>query len=113
MSAKLSWSHYIVLISISGTVARKFYECQAIYENLTVRELERQVDSSLFERLALSKDKKGVLKLAQKGHIVSNALEAVKDPYVLDFLKIPQSHKMTEKALEQKTIDNLQFFYWS
>ena len=110
VSAKLSWSHYIALVSISDNIARKFYERQAINENLSVRELERQVDSSLFERLALSKDKKGVLKLSQKGHIVSNALEAVKDPYVLDFLKIPQSHKMTEKGLEQKIIDNLQMF---
>lgn len=110
VSAKLSWSHYIVLIGISNNVARKFYERQAINEKPTVRELERQVDSSLFERLALSKDKKGILKLSQKGHVVSTPEEAVKDPYVLNFLKIPQSYKMTEKALEQKIIDNLQMF---
>ena len=79
-------------------------------ENLSVRELERQIDSSLFERLALSKDKKGVLQLSEKGHIVSHPTEAIKDPYILDFLKIPQSHKMTEKGLEQKIIDNLQMF---
>jgi predicted nuclease of restriction endonuclease-like (RecB) superfamily len=110
VSAKLSWSHYIALIGISNDTARKFYEKQTLNENLSVRELERQIDSSLFERLALSKDKKGVLQLSKKGHIVSHPTEAVKDPYVLDFLKIPQSHKMTEKDLEQKIIDNLQMF---
>ncbi len=110
VSAKLSWSHYIALIAISDDTARKFYEKHTLNENLSVRELERQIDSSLFERLALSKDKKGVLQLSEKGHIVSHPTEAVKDPYVLDFLKIPQSHKMTEKDLEQKIIDNLQMF---
>lgn len=108
--AKLSWTHIIELIGVSDDNARKFYEKQAIHEKWSYRELERQIDSSLFERLALSKDKKGVLQLSQKGHVISHATEAVKDPYVLDFLKIPQSHKMTEKALEQKIIDNLQLF---
>ena len=108
--AKLSWTHIITLLAVSDDNARKFYEKQAIHEKLGYRELERQIDSSLFERLALSKDKKGVLHLSEKGHIVSRPTEAVKDPYVLDFLKIPQSHKMTEKGLEQKIIDNLQMF---
>jgi predicted nuclease of restriction endonuclease-like (RecB) superfamily len=110
VSAKLSWSHYITLIGISDDTVRKFYEKQAINESLSVRELERQIDSSLFERLAISKDKKGVLKLSENGHIVSHPTEAIKDPYVLDFLQIPQSHRMTEKDLEQKIIDNLQLF---
>ena len=110
VSAKLSWSHYITLVGISDDTLRKFYEKHTLNENLSVRELERQINSSLFERLALSKDKKGVLQLSEKGHIVSNPTEAIKDPYVLDFLKIPQSHKMTEKDLEQKIIDNLQMF---
>lgn len=110
VSAKLSWSNYIALISISDDTARRFYKKQALNESLSVRELERQINSSLFERLALSKDKKGVLKLSEKGHIVSRPIEAIKDPYVLDFLKIPLSHRMTEKDLEQKIIDNLQMF---
>jgi len=110
VSAKLSWSHYIALVAVSDDNARKFYEKHTLNENLSVRELERQIDSSLFERLALSKDKKGVLQLSETGHIVSHPTEAVKDPYVLDFLKITQSHKMTEKDLEQKIIDNLQMF---
>lgn len=110
VSAKLSWSHYIALIAVSHDTARKFYEKHTLNENLSVRELERQIDSSLFERLALSKDKKGVLQLSEQGHIVSHPTEAVKDPYILDFLKIPQSHRVTEKDLEQKIIDNLQMF---
>lgn len=79
-------------------------------ENWGYRELNRQINSSLFERLALSKDKDGVLQLAEKGHVAKSHSEVVKDPYVLDFLKIPQSHRVTEKGLEQKIIDNLQLF---
>src|SRR5665647_1397065 len=108
--AKLSWTHIIELIGVSDENARKFYEKQAMYEKWSYRELERQIDSSLFERLALSKDKKAVLQLSEKGYVVSNPTDAVKDPYVLDFLKITQSYKMTEKGLEQKIIDNLQMF---
>ncbi|MFC7345433.1 YhcG family protein [Chryseobacterium zhengzhouense] len=108
--AKLSWTHLVTLLGISDDTSRKFYEKQAVLENWGYRELERQINSSLFERLALSKDKKGVLQLAEKGHIVTDSTEAIKDPYVLDFLKLPQSHRVTEKALEQKIIDNLQMF---
>lgn len=110
VSAKLSWSHYVILIGISDEASRHFYLKHSLNENLSVRELQRQIDSSLFERLALSKDKKGVLELLEKGNIAKNSIEAVKDPYVLDFLKIPQNIKVTEKALEQKIIDNLQMF---
>lgn len=110
VSAKLSWSHFIVLLGVSDDAARKFYEKQTIHENWSKRELERQIDSSLFERLALSRDKKGVLQLSEKGHIASRPTEVIKDPYVLDFLKIPQSNRVTEKHLEQKIIDNLQMF---
>jgi len=108
--AKLSWTHFVTLLGVSDYTARKFYEKQSALEHWGYRELERQIDSSLFERLALSKDKKGVLKLSENGYIVSEPMEAIKDPYVLDFLKIPQSYRMTEKGLEQKIIDNLQMF---
>lgn len=108
--AKLSWTHFTILLGVSDEKARKFYEKQVINENWSKRELERQIDSSLFERLALSRDKKGVLHLSEKGNIASNSTEIIKDPYVLDFLKIPQSNKVTEKHLEQKIIDNLQLF---
>jgi predicted nuclease of restriction endonuclease-like (RecB) superfamily len=108
--AKLSWTHFVTLLTISDNRARMFYEKQAMLEDWGYRELERQINSSLFERLALSKDKKGVVQLSKKGHIVARATEAIKDPYVLDFLKIPQSYRVTEKNLEQKIIDNLQMF---
>ena len=108
--AKLSWTHIVTLIAVSDDTARKFYEKQIAIENWGYRELERQIDSSLFERLALSKNKKGVLQLAQKGNIISQPHELMKDPYVLDFLKIPQAHRVSEKVLEQKLIDNLQLF---
>lgn len=108
--AKLSWTHIITLLGVSDDHARKFYEKQTVLENWGYRELDRQINSALFERLALSKDKKGVLKLAEKGHIITDSAEAIKDPYVLDFLKLPQTHQVSEKALEQKIIDNLQMF---
>ncbi|SEH31484.1 PDDEXK nuclease domain-containing protein [Chryseobacterium culicis] len=108
--AKLSWTHIITLLAISDENSRKFYEKQAEIENWGYRELDRQIKSSLYERLALSKDKKGVLKLSEHGHIVTDVEEAVKDPYILDFLKISQENMVTEKALEQKIIDNLQMF---
>lgn len=110
VSAKLSWSHYIVLMGVSEETARKFYEKQAINENWSKREMEKQIGSSLFERLALSRDKKGVLKLSAKGHIPTNPTSIIKDPYVLDFLKIPHNNRVTEKHLEQRIIDNLQLF---
>ncbi|MBT2623599.1 PDDEXK nuclease domain-containing protein [Chryseobacterium sp. ISL-6] len=108
--AKLSWTHMVTLLGVSDDTARKFYEKQTVLENWGYRELDRQINSSLFERLALSKDKKGVLQLAEKGHLITHSTEAIKDPYILDFLQLPQSHQVTEKALEQKIIDNLQMF---
>jgi predicted nuclease of restriction endonuclease-like (RecB) superfamily len=110
VSAKLSWSHYIELIGVANGTARKFYEKNAISENWSKRELERHIDSSLFERLALSKNKSDVLRLSESTHITTSQTQVIKDPYVLDFLKIPQSIKVTEKHLEQKIIDNLQLF---
>ncbi len=108
--AKLSWSHFVTLIGVSNVTTRKFYEIQSINENWSYRELERQINSSLFERLSLSKDKKGILQLSKKGQVNSSISDIIKDPYILDFLKIPQSYRVTEKQLEQKLIDNLQQF---
>lgn len=110
VSAKLSWSHFVVLLGVSDAIARKFYEKQTIHENWSKRELERQIDSSLFERLALSRDKKGILQLSEKGNIANHSTQVIKDPYVLDFLSIPHNNKVTEKHLEQKIINNLQTF---
>ncbi|MCC7004941.1 DUF1016 family protein [Candidatus Nomurabacteria bacterium] len=108
--AKLSWTHFVALLGVSDEKARKFYEKQVSYENWSSRELERQIDSCLFERLALSRNKKAVLNLSAKGHIADHPTQVIKDPYVLDFLKIPQNNRITEKHLEQKIIDNLQMF---
>lgn len=110
LSGKLSWSHYVELLGVSDDLARSFYEKQCVIENWSVRELNRQINSLLFERIALSKDKKGVLNLAKKGQIIDNEVDIIKDPYILEFLGLPEQYKHTEKQLEQKIIDNLQMF---
>lgn len=110
VTGKLTWTHYAELLAVSDDNARGFYEKQAINEKWSVRELKRQINSSLFERLALSKDKDGVLKFALQGQIIAEPKDIVKDPYVLEFLQIPEEHRMTESKLEQKIIDNLQTF---
>lgn len=110
VTGKLTWTHYAELLAVSDDNPRGFYEKQAINENWSVRELRRQINSSLFERLALSKDKEGVLKLAEKGQIIIEPKDIIKDPYVLEFLQIPEEHRMTESRLEQRIIDNLQTF---
>lgn len=79
-------------------------------ENWSVRELDRQVNSMLFERIALSKNKKEILQLAKKGRMVEKAEDLIKDPYVLEFLGLEESAKYTETELEQKIINNLQSF---
>jgi predicted nuclease of restriction endonuclease-like (RecB) superfamily len=110
LSHKLSWSHYYELLKIDGDLERDFYEKQAINENWAIRELKRQVNSALFHRLALSKDKAGILKLSRKGQIVELETDIIKDPYVLEFLNIPERNRYSEKDLESKIINNLQNF---
>jgi predicted nuclease of restriction endonuclease-like (RecB) superfamily len=106
----LSWSHYSELLSISDDLTRNFYEQEAVKENWSFRELKRQIDSALFQRLALSRDKKGVLELAVKGHEIRKSKDLIKDPYVFEFLEIPSGIRISEKGLEKKLIDNLQSF---
>ncbi len=110
VSGKLSWSHYAELLTISDDLARSFYEKQAINENWSFREMKRQTDSALFQRLALSKDKKGVLALAEKGQELSSAKDAIKDPYIFEFLELPKDSIIKERGLEKKLVDNLQKF---
>lgn len=110
VSGKLNWSHYAELLSISNDLARSFYEKQCINENWSVRELKRQRNTGLFERLALSRDKKGVLKLSQQGQLVEKAEDVVKDPYVFEFLKMQEPQVYSEKDLEKRLIDNLGHF---
>ncbi|MBI5699928.1 DUF1016 domain-containing protein [Candidatus Saganbacteria bacterium] len=110
LSDQLSWSHYVELLGVSDDLARSFYEKECLVNRWSVRELERQINSMLFERLALSKDKQGVLALAAKGHKIEKAEDVVKNPYILEFLGIPEDYRYSEKELEQKVIDNMQNF---
>ena len=110
LSDQLSWSHYVELLMIDDDLERSFYERQCIKEKWSVRELKRQKSSALFHRIALSKDKKGVLELSKRGHIIEKAEDIVRDPYILEFLKLSENYKYTEKELEQSIIDNLQMF---
>ena len=110
LSAKLSWSHYVELLSISDELTRSFYEKQSVNENWSVRELKRQRQSGLFERLALSKNKHEVINLSKKGLIITSPEDAVKDPYILEFLNIPENHRISESELEAKLINNLGMF---
>ena len=86
----LSWSHYVELLKIEDKLERSFYEKQSILEKWSIPELKRQKKASLFLRLAASKDKEGILHLAKQGQSVSRPEDVIRDPYILDFLKIPE-----------------------
>ena len=107
---KLSWSHYLKLIRISDEHERNFYEIESIDNGWSLRELQRQYDSGLYLRLALSKDKETVKQLAEKGQVIESPKDSVKDPYVLEFLGLPENSKYSESELEQKIIDKLEHF---
>ena len=106
----LSWSHYCELLKVEEPLARSFYEQEAIRNNWSVRELKRQINSMLFERLALSKDTKTVIKMAGRGQIIEKPEDAIKDPYILEFLNLKEETSYTESQLEQALIDKLQYF---
>ena len=106
----LSWSHYVELLKISDKLERSFYLQQTILENWSIPELKRQKKSSLFLRLAVSKDKEGILKLAAQGQIIEKPTDLIRDPYVLEFLKIPEPYHLSETDLETRLIDHLQHF---
>ncbi|MDR2843799.1 MAG: PDDEXK nuclease domain-containing protein [Candidatus Symbiothrix sp.] len=110
LSDKLSWSHYCELIKIDDEIERSFYFQQNILENWSVPELKRQKDSGFFLRLALSKGKEEIFKLAKNGQIIETPEDVVKDVYVFDFLKIPEPHNYSETDLETRLFDNLQKF---
>jgi predicted nuclease of restriction endonuclease-like (RecB) superfamily len=106
----LSWTHYRTLVRVEKAQARAFYEIEAIENNWSARELERQINSLLYERLALSRDKKGLLRLAKKGQEVQKPIDLFKDPLVMEFVGLPRLPKLVETDLEQALIDNLQAF---
>ena len=91
VSDKLSWSHICELIKIDDDLERSFYERQTVNENWSVRELQRQIDSALFLRLAVSRDKEGILSLAQRGIEVQKPEDVIKSTYTLEFLNLPES----------------------
>ncbi len=107
---KLSWSHYLKLIRIDDTAERSFYEIEARDNNWSLRELKRQCDSALYQRLALSRDKKGIMELAEKGQIVEKPQDSLKDPYILEFIGLPESTTYSESELEQRLIDKIEHF---
>jgi predicted nuclease of restriction endonuclease-like (RecB) superfamily len=106
----LSWSHYLVLLRVAKPEARSFYEIEAAREGWSVRELERQVASLLFERLSRNKKPKQVLELARRGQQVSVPGDVLKDPFVLEFADIRERPSAQEQDLEQAIIDRLEDF---
>jgi len=110
-SFNLSWSHYLKLMRITDPKERHFYEIESIQNNWSLRELERQFDTSLYERIILSKDKKGVLSdNLKKYHSPQNPEDVIKDPYILEFLGLEESKKYSETDLEQAIIDKIEHF---
>ncbi len=110
VSDQLSWSHYIELLSVGDDLERGFYESQTKLENWSVRELKRQKSTGLFQRIALSKNKDEILKLAKQGFVTQNEKDFIKQPYVFEFLGLPENNLFSENELETKLINNLQLF---
>lgn len=110
LNPNLSWTHYRTLLRVSRLEARAFYEIEAAQNNWSAREMERQIGSLLFDRLAKSRDKKGLMRLAVHGHEVAQPIDVLKDPVVLEFLDMPESPRLVESKLEQALIGNLETF---
>ena len=113
LSGKLSWSHYCELLSISDEDKRSFYEKEAINSNWSVRELKRQIDSSLFERLLLSRgdaNKEQVMELALQGNEINEPADIIRDPYVFEFLGLPEDKPVMESDLEKALVQQIEKF---
>ncbi|MGA8146738.1 MAG: PDDEXK nuclease domain-containing protein [Gallionellaceae bacterium] len=110
LNPNLSWTHYRTLLRINRAEARTFYEIEAACNAWSAREMERQIGSLLFDRLAKSRDKKGLMRLAVHGQEVVQPIDVLKDPVVLEFLDIPASPRLVESKLEQALIGNLETF---
>ncbi|HLK47107.1 MAG TPA: PDDEXK nuclease domain-containing protein [Bryobacteraceae bacterium] len=106
----LSWSHYVFLLRIKNPEERSFYEIESAVQNWTVRELRRQFDSGLYERLALSRDKEGIRRLARNGHTVEHPRDLLKDPLVLEFLGLDEQTRYSESDLESAIITRIEHF---
>ena len=106
----LSWAHYLKLMRIENVDERHFYEIESVKNDWSLRELQRQFDSALYQRLLLSTEKENVKQLAKKGQIIEKSSDLVKDPYVLEFLGLEEKSGYSESDLETRIIDNLQTF---
>jgi predicted nuclease of restriction endonuclease-like (RecB) superfamily len=106
----LSWTHYAFLLGVKKSEERSFYEIEATGQNWTVRELKRQFNSGLYERLALSRDKEGIRKLAQEGHVVGKPSDLFKEPLVLEFLGLDDRNRYSESDLETAIIGQIETF---
>ena len=106
----LSWSHYVELLKLDNNLERSFYEQQAIQEKWSVPELKRQKATALFMRLAASKDKAGILQLAAQGQLIEQPADLLREPYVFEFLKIPEPYLVSETQLETLLCNHLQQF---
>jgi len=107
---KLSWSHYLILMLIENPEERNFYEVEAIKLQWSVKTLKREFSSSLYERLALSRDKASIQSLSANGHTIEKPRDILKNPFVLEFLDIPERESYTESVLESAIISRLQKF---
>lgn len=107
---KLSWSHYLILMRMDNIAERNFYEIEAVQNNWSLRELRRQIDSALYERLVLSRDKEKVKELAFKGQIIEKPKDIIKNPYILEFLGLEEESGYSENDLETAIINHLEKF---
>jgi predicted nuclease of restriction endonuclease-like (RecB) superfamily len=106
----LSWSHYQKLMRIEDQSERKFYEIESLNNNWSVRELQRQFDSALYERLVLSRNKGKVKELGKKGLVITQPKDAIKEPYILEFLGLREEESYSESEFESAIIDKLEHF---
>lgn len=107
---KLTFTHYVFLMRIEDEKERRFYKIESEKNNWSVRELKRQYDTALYTRLALSRDKEGILKLSEQGQIIEKPKDIIKDPYILEFLGLPELHQYSESELEEEIISKLEHF---
>lgn len=107
---QLSWTHIVELLKIGDSLERSFYQKQSVIEKWSTTELIRQKKSSLYLRLASSKDKEGILQLARQGQTVEKPEDIIREPYILDFLQIPEPYHLSESELEGRIISSLQHF---
>lgn len=106
----LRWTHYLLLLKIDNEAERDFFEIESANNNWSVRELDKQYDSSIYERLALSRDKEAMKELSRKGQLISKPSDTIKEPYVLDFTGFEENDKYKEADFESAIINKLEHF---